>query len=325
VLYIQDNLLDGVAEGTTIDRTGINFINVCRPGSRQVLVSGNEMTDLSYFALFCDQSAGVRLECNVVDRCRQAVWFRSSETTVGSVVELLENRFKATALSDPLPVMRVEKSGSNPGGGVAGISLKRDNFVEVKVVPLDDSKYIEELDSVNAVDLAAINNTWAEKVGSGLPTIVTNVAAVSARMATTAPNGVTVAPLLTTDEACGGVSGRQSGLPAVRLPEDRGGVTRTEGDFARTEILPGAPTPFRDAVDVRFTVTQPGAHVELEIFNIIGQRVATLVDERLTGGAYVARWDGRSTLGEAVSSGIYFARLRADATIRVMKLVRVRQ
>ncbi|MGQ0720715.1 MAG: T9SS type A sorting domain-containing protein [Candidatus Eiseniibacteriota bacterium] len=322
-LYIENNVVRGLGEASPIERAGFTFLNSCRPGSRQVLVAGNDFKLLSGPAFSADQSAGIRFECNAVDSCRQAVWFRSNGTTPGSVVDLIENRFNATTWTDPHPIIHVEHNGQSAGGGVAAITLKRDNFLEVAVVPLDDSKFVEELDAVNAMDLAAINNTWAEKSGL-VSTIVTNVPAITARMSTTAPGGVAVDPPLTTNGACGGgsVSGRQSAPPDAAAG-DGADATRLSSEAARTELFPGAPTPFLDRVELRFGVESPGAHVTLEVFNILGQRVAQLADEYMTGGVYVLPWNGRNGSGLSVGSGAYFVRLRAGNITRVTKLVRL--
>ena len=66
------------------------------------------------------------------------------------------------------------------------------------------------------------------------------------------------------------------------------------------------------------------AGVSLEIFNILGARVATLMDEELAAGNYQVRWDGRDSERNTVAAGIYFARMRAGEYASTIKLVLIK-
>jgi len=104
-----------------------------------------------------------------------------------------------------------------------------------------------------------------------------------------------------------------------------------EGGFALGEpprlLAPNRPNPFPDATTIQYVV--PGRSsgrvpVRLMIYNILGQRVRTLVDRELTPGAYTVTWDGRDSAGIQAGSGIYFCRLEAGEASDVRKLVRMR-
>ncbi|UCC79351.1 MAG: right-handed parallel beta-helix repeat-containing protein [Candidatus Zixiibacteriota bacterium] len=72
------------------------------------------------------------------------------------------------------------------------------------------------------------------------------------------------------------------------------------------------PNPFNQQTTIRYYLADLGyqpAQVQLYIYNIGGQVVRKLVDERQYPGEYSAVWDGRGEGGESLSSGIYFARL----------------
>lgn len=56
------------------------------------------------------------------------------------------------------------------------------------------------------------------------------------------------------------------------------------------------------------------AHVRIEIFNILGQRITTLLDAQRPAGHYVVEWRGTRDDGETVAGGIYLLRMRADAS-----------
>ncbi len=57
------------------------------------------------------------------------------------------------------------------------------------------------------------------------------------------------------------------------------------------------------------------------IFNILGQRVRTLVDEQQDPGYKTVTWDGKDEKGHEVASGIYFYRLKAGDYGQVKKMV----
>jgi hypothetical protein len=70
------------------------------------------------------------------------------------------------------------------------------------------------------------------------------------------------------------------------------------------------PNPFNPTTKINFDLPQPG-EVTLEVFNMLGQRVAVLVDEYLEAGSHTVEWDSRDEYGDHVASGIYLYRLNA--------------
>lgn len=79
------------------------------------------------------------------------------------------------------------------------------------------------------------------------------------------------------------------------------------------------PNPFNPTTQIVFNLAR-SAHVELEVFNLLGQRVAVLADEWLSAGSHQVGWDGRNDDGEAQPSGLYFARLAAAEQSDVIKM-----
>jgi hypothetical protein len=86
------------------------------------------------------------------------------------------------------------------------------------------------------------------------------------------------------------------------------------------ELAQNYPNPFNPTTEINFSL-QHGADVSLEIYNIMGQRVATLVDEYRESGAHSVTWDGRDTDGKPASSGIYFYRLRSGSFNETKKMM----
>jgi len=80
------------------------------------------------------------------------------------------------------------------------------------------------------------------------------------------------------------------------------------------------PNPFNPLTTVRYTLPAKG-HVTLDVYDLRGERVATLVNEDRDAGAYTATWRGTNDRGATVSSGVYFAKLSTPKGERSYKLV----
>jgi hypothetical protein len=83
------------------------------------------------------------------------------------------------------------------------------------------------------------------------------------------------------------------------------------------------PNPFNPETVIAFNMAAPG-HVRLEVFNIVGQSVTTLVDEFRDAGRHVVEWQGRDRSGAQVPSGIYFYRLHQGNETQTRQMVLLR-
>ena len=82
------------------------------------------------------------------------------------------------------------------------------------------------------------------------------------------------------------------------------------------------PNPFNGATSIRFALREPGA-VELAVFDLAGQRVATLAAGPREADTYTIRWDGRDGEGRPLASGVYLYRLQTGGgkQVKTRKLV----
>ena len=80
------------------------------------------------------------------------------------------------------------------------------------------------------------------------------------------------------------------------------------------------PNPFNPTTQISFAIPEP-SHVIIEVFNITGQRVATIVDDFMATGAYTVNWNGSDQNGYEVASGIYLYRLTAGTYSETKKMV----
>ena len=75
------------------------------------------------------------------------------------------------------------------------------------------------------------------------------------------------------------------------------------------------PNPFRPSTRIHFR-TRVRGHVRIDILDVAGRRVASLVDDTLPAGEHVTGWDGRTSTGRAASPGMFFYRLTtADGSL----------
>ena len=82
------------------------------------------------------------------------------------------------------------------------------------------------------------------------------------------------------------------------------------------------PNPFNPGTVVPYQVATDG-YVRLEVFNLLGQRVATLVDGEQAAGSYTVRWDARDASGHGVAAGVYLYRLIAGRAMATRQMVLV--
>ncbi len=85
-----------------------------------------------------------------------------------------------------------------------------------------------------------------------------------------------------------------------------------------------SPNPFNPTTTIKFAVNRDNI-VQLNVYNIRGEKVRTLVQDNLPANEYAFVWDGKSDGGQNVSSGQYFARLRIGkevVQVRKMSLIK---
>ncbi len=79
-----------------------------------------------------------------------------------------------------------------------------------------------------------------------------------------------------------------------------------------TYIESNYPNPFNEATTITFFVADIGpkpAQIEIDIYDILGRKILTLLNEKYFPGRYSVPWNGRDERGNSLSSGVYFARI----------------
>jgi hypothetical protein len=94
-------------------------------------------------------------------------------------------------------------------------------------------------------------------------------------------------------------------------------------DFASPgnfELSQNYPNPFNQATKIEFTLSKSG-FVTLQIYDILGRKVRTLVSELQPSGNKSVFWDGKNDAGKDVASGIYFYQLRIGDFCEAKKML----
>jgi len=85
-------------------------------------------------------------------------------------------------------------------------------------------------------------------------------------------------------------------------------------------LIQNYPNPFNPETDISYALPSD-CKVNLTIYNLLGQKVKTLVNEPQTAGYKTTHWNGRDEQGNLVSSGIYFYKLNAGEYTDTKKMV----
>lgn len=94
-----------------------------------------------------------------------------------------------------------------------------------------------------------------------------------------------------------------------------GGDDNSVRSLTKFALKQNCPNPFNPATELRYSLAAD-CHVRLEIYNILGRKVATLVNQRQRAGSRSLRWNASS-----FSSGVYFCRLQAGDFVETKKLL----
>jgi hypothetical protein len=85
-------------------------------------------------------------------------------------------------------------------------------------------------------------------------------------------------------------------------------------------LVQNYPNPFNPATTIEYKLPSR-TQVTIEIFNVLGQKVRTLVNETKAAGSYSTEWDGIDDAGKAVSTGVYLYRYSAGEVVQTKKMM----
>ena len=92
----------------------------------------------------------------------------------------------------------------------------------------------------------------------------------------------------------------------------------------KNELRGNYPNPFEERTTLTYTLAEE-REVQIEIYNVLGQRVRTLVEgKKQRAGLHRLRWEGTNRYGKPVGSGVYFYQIEAGDFRETRKMVLVR-
>ena len=86
------------------------------------------------------------------------------------------------------------------------------------------------------------------------------------------------------------------------------------------ELSQNYPNPFNPVTTISYSLPRR-SEVSIDIFNILGQKIITLVNETKPAGDYQINWSGNDSNGQKVSTGIYFYRFQAGNYVETKKMI----
>jgi hypothetical protein len=103
---------------------------------------------------------------------------------------------------------------------------------------------------------------------------------------------------------------------------DDGSEDEDRGDLPsyRFNLSQNYPNPFNPVTTIEYSVPSR-AHVRIEIYDVLGRKVRTLVNETKQAGSYRSEWNGVDDSGRPVSTGVYLYRYKADKITQTKKML----
>ncbi len=92
-------------------------------------------------------------------------------------------------------------------------------------------------------------------------------------------------------------------------------------DMPSYALYQNVPNPFNPSTTIRFDVPPGGGHVRIQIFDVGGRLMTTLIDRDETAGLKTVAWNGKGRDGHTVPSGLYFYRLEAPRFSQTRKML----
>ena len=90
-----------------------------------------------------------------------------------------------------------------------------------------------------------------------------------------------------------------------------------------TKLQQNIPNPFNPETTIHYSMKDAG-RVKIEIFNIKGEKIRTLVDEYKNVGYHSTIWNGKDNSGKTVASGMYFYNMRTEKYHKIRKMLLIK-
>jgi hypothetical protein len=95
-----------------------------------------------------------------------------------------------------------------------------------------------------------------------------------------------------------------------------------DGDMLprRFQLRQNYPNPFNPVTTIDYHLPLR-SHVTIEVYNVLGQKVRTLVDREESAGSHTVSWDGTTSSGKSIATGVYLYRFQAGDYVETKKML----
>ncbi len=90
-----------------------------------------------------------------------------------------------------------------------------------------------------------------------------------------------------------------------------------------TKLLSNYPNPFNPVTNIAYSINETG-NVTIDVYNLKGQLVKSLVDEVIEIGDHIVTWNGRDNSNKSVSSGVYFYKMKSSNFTSTKKMILIK-
>jgi len=104
------------------------------------------------------------------------------------------------------------------------------------------------------------------------------------------------------------------GEPASSVMDESAAVVR---DF---ELLGNYPNPFNPSTEIRYNLKKD-SDACITLYNMTGQQVTQLINQRQSAGLHAVRWDGRDSHGQVAGNGVYICYMQAGIQSQTLKMI----
>ncbi len=109
------------------------------------------------------------------------------------------------------------------------------------------------------------------------------------------------------------------GLNSAVEVADHHDASENSGDW---QLFQNYPNPFNPSTYIKFSIPK-SAFISIEIYNVMGQRIKSLVNAKLNSGMHQINWDGTNDQGLKVSAGTYLLMMKSEDFIQTRKMMMV--
>jgi len=305
-----DIWLDEYSHTVTI---GLDYGNNAEPTMELFEPDGNviQYTDTNNIDIFYTNNTDERIKYYTIINPQEGMW----KTRVNGEFQLPDESFHLFFALDQDGVLSIasEPMYNDSTNYKIMVSLDRNDFVlENKAVT------VLAIDSMGTIDTIYVNDNGLEYdslANDGIYTgnMIINEFEIYSIIAYMTGN-INSTPFLRKDFA---VIENISVNMLTEIKEDEEGNPLIPVYFSLNQNY---PNPFNPSTNISFEIPSR-SHVKLEIFNILGQNVSTLINRKLGPGFYNIVWNGKDSKDLQMASGIYLYRLSANGFSETKKML----